>query len=399
MVKTSFFLIILVLITNMSFAQADFREGYIINISNDTVPGFISNKGNLKTLKKCRFKPHLDADFIDYSPQDIHAFRIFDGGYYVSMEIDRDGENERFFIEKLVEGIIDVYYFSALNDGFYLMQTEDGKTYELKNSKIEVTNDEGTYVRDKKEYVYALRYLMQDSPKSVRKLDNLSYSSNSIIDIAQYYHNDVCDDYECIVYTKERIKAKLSVGLHAGYAVSSMTVFDNEFTKNLNKDYSSSRNIEFGVFLNFLDPNISERFSVQLGLLFQEGFYVADQSSMELFYMKIPFALKYTYPGKKILPSLFLGMAYNKWLDYEDNYIVPEHLNGDAIQKNKHQFGLHTGIECAFRLGAKVNFFVNAKYELYKGNHTNIWRVPTLSVRDQLSSKTRFISFSTGLQF
>lgn len=399
MVKELFFLFVFVLLTNMSFAQADFREGFIINLSNDTVPGFINNRGNLKTLKKCRFKPHMDSDFIDYSPDDIQAFRIFDGGYYVSMDIDRDGQTERVFIEKLVEGIIDVYFFSALNEGYYLMETEDEKLYELKNSKIEVTNDDGTYLRDKKEYIYALRYLMQDSPKSVRKLDNLSFSSNAMIDIAQAYHNDVCEDYDCIVYTKEKIKAKLSIGMHAGYSISSITVFRNDFTENLNKDYSSSRDLVFGAFLNFLDPNISERFSVQLGMHFQKGFYLADQSSMEILFMKIPFSVKYTYPGKKVLPSLILGLGYNKWLDFEDKYIVPEHLSGDAIQKNKHQFGLYSGVEFAYRLSTKVNFFVNGKYELYKGNHTNIWSVPALTVKDLLSSRIHFISFSAGLQF
>ena len=394
-----FFISVFLFSIDFCFGQSDYRAGFIINLSNDTIPGYINNKGNLKTLKKCRFKDEVDSDYTDYSPEEIHGFRIYEGSYYVSMEIEKEGKKERYFIEKLVEGIIDVYYYSELNDGYYLMQTEDGEMYELKNSKIQVTNDEGSFEKDKKEYVYVLRYLLQDSPKSIQKVDYLGFDTNSIINLAQDYHNDVCDDYECIVYTKERIKPKLKFGIHVGYSVSSITVFDNEYTKNLNKDYSGSQDIVYGLFFNYMDPNISNRFSLQLDALYQQGKYIADESSMEITYFKIPFSLKYSLAHKRVVPSLWLGMAYNMWIDFEDKNIVPEHLSGDAIQKDKHQFGLYTGLELSYNLNDKIAIFFQGKYEWYKGKHTNLWIVPALSVGDYLSSKTSFISFSTGLRF
>ena len=399
MAKRPFILFTFLIGITTCFAQSDFREGYIIDSSNDTIPGFINNRGSLKTLKKCRFKTQKDAEYKDYTPDEIQAFRIFEGGYYVSMEIEKDGKKERLFIEKLVEGIIDVYYFSVVNEGYYLIQTEDGEMYELKNSQIEVTNDDGSFVKDKKEYVYVLRYLLQDSPKSVRKVDYLSFDSNSMIDLAQDYHNEVCDDYECIVYTKEKLNPKLSFGFHVGYSISKVKVFDNEYTKNLNKDYSTSSDIVYGGFLNYMDPNISERFSLQLGLFLQNGHYSADSSSMKIGYMKVPFSIKYTYPKKRVMPSVWLGIAYNKWLNFEDENIVPRHLSGDAIQKDRHQLGLYTGLELSYDLNDKINIFFQGKYEWYRGKHTNFWIVPALSVGDYLSSKTSFISFSAGLRF
>lgn len=382
------------------FSQSDFREGYILNLSNDTIQGFINNKGNLKNLKNCRFKASLDADAVNYSPQEINAFRIYSAGYYVSMEIGVNDEKEIVFIEQLVEGIVDIYYYSKINDQYYLIRTADGELYELKNSLIETTGDDGTiYSKKQKEYINMLRYLLKDSPSTVKKVNQLQFESNAFINIAQDYHNDVCDDYECIVYTKEKMSASLNFGLHIGYSISSITVFDNEYTKNLNKDYSSSQDIVYGLFLNYMDPNISERFSLQLDLLFQKGTYEADESSMKISYMKIPFSIKYTYPKKRLMPSVWFGMSYNKWLDFEDHNIVPEHLSGEAIQKDKHQFGVYAGIELAYKLSEKINCFVQAKYEWYKGNHTNTWSVPALTVGDYLSSKTSFISFSAGFQF
>lgn len=403
MAKRQFFLFALLLSIGTCFAQSDFREGYIINLSNDTVPGFINNKGSMKSLKKCRFKAAQNADHIDYSPEEINAFRIIDGGYYVSMEIEKDGKMGRYFIEKLVEGIVNLYYYSAANEGFYLMQKADGKLYELKNSQIEVANDDGSFVKDKKEYVNVLRYLLQDSPKSVHKADNLSFDSNAMIDLAQYYHNDVCDDFACIVYTKDKKPIRLDIGLYAGYSISSLSL-NSEYVAKMNNDFSNSNDILFGLFLNIMDPNISERFSLQLDMIFQSGKYVYESTYYDMGYMRIPFSLKYTYPVKKIKPSLQLAIAYNKWLKYEAENIIPEQVGGDALQKRTYQIGFLVGAEFSYELSEKIGCFFNVRYEKYKGKPYNTYSVPDgmgsyFTLQESVEAKSDFISFSVGLQF
>lgn len=191
----------------------------------------------------------------------------------------------------------------------------------------------------------------------------------------------------------------IGLGFHVGLTNSSVSFHDNENTENLNQEFSSSQNPVFGFFVNFMDPNISERFSVQLDLLFTSGNYTAGSSTMDISYLKLPISLKYTYGVKKIKPSFWIGLAYNKWSKFSDKNIVPEHLSGDAIQKRRYQYGLYTGFELATALGTKTDLFFQVKYEYYSGRHLNKWSVPGLTVQDYSKSKTAFLTFSTGVKF
>lgn len=383
---------------SVGFSQSDYREGYIINLSNDTIQGFINNKGNLKSLTKCRFKSSLQGSSVDYSPEEINAFRIYDRGYYVSMEVDIDGKKENYFLEKLIEGIVDIYYYSVINEGFYLLQTEDGEIYELKNTRVNVTIDDGSYTRHKKEYVSMLRYLFSDSPDVVRKVDQLSFESNAMIDIAQTYHNDVCDDYACIVYAKKKSGMKLKPGLYAGYSVSSFSL-ESQYFKSMNRAYSKSHDFLVGLFLNISHPDISERFSIQLGLNLQDGKYVYDTSYYSLSYLKVPFSIKYSYPVKKIKPSLQVGMAYNKWLRHEAINVIRKEVKGDAIQDRTYQYGFLIGLDFSYELSKRLSLFTQFRYEKYRGKLLNYYSRESLIVSENVKSKSDFISFSLGLKF
>lgn len=119
MVKKLFFIAVLLASASICFSQSDFREGYVITLANDTIHGLINNKGSFRNLKQCRFKPSRGAGVIDYTPEEIKAFRIYSAGYYVSIEVEMNGKRELSFIEKLIEGIVDVFYFKVMNDAFF----------------------------------------------------------------------------------------------------------------------------------------------------------------------------------------------------------------------------------------------------------------------------------------
>ncbi len=395
---TLFFYLLFILSVGTCFSQSNFQEGYIINLSNDTISGFIHNKVSLNNLKNCRFKTRLDSEFVDYSPKEIKAFRIYSSGYYVSLEIDIDGNKDIYFVEKLVEGIIDVFYYSAFNKGFFLIRTENGELYELKNTQIEVTTDEGSYTRHKKEYISMLRYLFKDSPSALKKVDQLPFESNAIIDIAQDYHKDVCTEYECIIYTKEKVKMKIDFGLYAGYSFS-RTSFEGKYVKMFNGEFYESNDLLIGIFSNLMDPNISNKFSLQLDLAWQEGNYSSDSSSINISYLKIPLSVKYTYPGKKIKSSFLVGIAYNHWLNFKGQNLVPEYLSGEAIQTQRNQIGLHTGVEISYMFTKKLGIFFQGNFEYYSGKHFNYWTNDGLDFNEYVRSKTSFLSISSGLKF
>ena len=353
----------------------------------------------MKNLRKCKFKQTLDEEHTEYTPEEITAFRFKNSNLYASIEYDLKGEVKRYFIEQLIDGIVDVFYYSAKGDSFFLIRNEEGEIFELKNTQIEIESENGKYLKYKKEYVNVLRVLFRDSPSTLNKVGALQFNPNSMIEIAQDYHNQVCTEYQCVVYTKEKSGLKVGIGLQGGYSVSTIELYDNENTKNLNKDFSSSHDLVFGGYLNFKDPNISERFSVQLEFLFTKGSYSADSSFFAISYLKTPFLLNYTYPMKKIEPSVNFGVTYNQWLSFEDDDIVPDHLSGDAIQKKRSQLGIAMGFGISHILIKNIDCFIQVKYERYYGKHLNKWSKPGLTVQDFVKSKTNFMSCSLGVKF
>lgn len=403
MIKKLIFIIALVTYAGTCFAQSDYLEGYIITLSKDTIHGLINYKSSVGNLKQCRFKPSPDAAYTDYTPEEISAFSIIGKKYYTALEVDIGGTKDSFFIETLVEGIVDVFLYREFNQGYYLIRTDKGELYELQNSKVEVETEEGRYTKEKKEYVRMLRYLFSDSPSTLKKVDQLPFKTNAMIDIAQQYHEDVCDEYECVVYTKEKKAIAFTLGLYAGYSLSNLSLKSEHISK-MNNDFSSSADPFFGLFLNIMDPNISERFSIQLDCIFQRGKYIFDSTYFTTSYVRVPFSIKYTYPGKKIKPSFQLGIAYNKWYNHSSQYIIPAWVVGDVIQKRDYQYGLFMGIEVSYELSRSLELFAQGRYEKYSGKSLNIYTIPEatppiLPRQEYVDTKTDFISASVGLKF
>lgn len=245
---------------------------------------------------------------------------------------------------------------------------------------------------------------MSDSPTTLNKLEQLPYRTDAIIDVAQQYHNEVCSEYECTVYTKEKVPINFDYGLYAGYSFSSFDLHSDYFRK-MNNDFLGSRDLFFGLFLNIMDPDISERFSIQLDLIFQKSKYVFDSTYYQISYVRVPFSIKYTYPVKQIKPSFQLGVAYNKWYNYEAKYIIPEHVIGEAIQERSYQYGLLIGAEITYQLAESLSLFALGRYERYRGKPWNNYKLPNangdimLVVQESVEANIDFLSFSVGLKF
>lgn len=92
-------------------AQSDFRDGYFVKNDNDTIFGLIDYRGNKANAKKCVFKKDIDSVKRVYNPDEINSFRFFDSKYYVSKTLIVDDKTEQLFLEYLINGIVDMYYY------------------------------------------------------------------------------------------------------------------------------------------------------------------------------------------------------------------------------------------------------------------------------------------------
>lgn len=395
---------VLLLSTGSCFSQSDYREGYIITLANDTISGYINYKSSPGNLQVCQFRPGPEAPVLEYRAEEIQAFRIYGQRYYSSLVVERDGVQEPVFVEKLVDGIVDLFFFWEFNHGYYLMRTEQGELYKLKNSKIAVETDQGRYTKQKKEYLRMLQYLFSNSARTLAQIEKLPFKTDAMINIARYYHEDVCNEYECVVYTKEKKPVTASIGLYAGYSISTLSLQSGYFS-NMNLDYRSSIDPSAGIYLLITDPDISERLGLQVDVIWQGGNYSLDTAHFTTSYIRIPVSLKYTFPTRRAKPALQLGIAYNQWYNFGSSGIIPYWVEGEVIQKRDQQYGLLIGAEVSLPLTRRMSLFGQSRIEGYRGRSLNHYTIPEAApnfrkeYQEYVDTRTTFITFSLGLRF
>ena len=59
-------------------AQTDFREGYVINLKNDTLMGEINYRGDILMGEICLFKSKKGGAITQFEPQNILGYRFKD---------------------------------------------------------------------------------------------------------------------------------------------------------------------------------------------------------------------------------------------------------------------------------------------------------------------------------
>jgi hypothetical protein len=161
-------------------AQNDYRSGYIITLMNDTIYGIINLKSNNQNSKSCEFKNSPEANVRLFSPDDILAYRIEESKYYVSKNIQTDSILKKVFLEFLIDGIVDLYYYKeSQNETFFL--EKDNILYQLNNDKKEIYKKDILYVTNSKQYIGVLNYAFQDSPEVSKQIKGTDFDYKSLL--------------------------------------------------------------------------------------------------------------------------------------------------------------------------------------------------------------------------
>ena len=106
-IRSKLILVILILSAGTLFGQSVFKEGYIINLKNDTIQGKIDYRSNLKNCGSCIF-PGCDEGEKKYLPHQIKGFG-FDNDKFFSSQVINEA-----FVEVIVVGRYEVFINSKM---------------------------------------------------------------------------------------------------------------------------------------------------------------------------------------------------------------------------------------------------------------------------------------------
>jgi hypothetical protein len=271
-------------------AQTDFRPGYVILSSGDSLFGEIDYRGDLLMGKICKFKA-TDQTITEFFPNDLHAFRFIDSKYYVSREIN----SKKVFLEYLIKGRINIYYFRDEEGDRYYLDKNDLQLKEIPYEEKMKYVDGKWFFYESKLHVGLLNYYMQDAPYFLSRIQSIKKPEHkNLIKLAKDYHNYVCDDEECIVFEKPLPFLKVNLEMVAG--IVNYDNIDNFADKNI---------LQSGIILHFWLPRVNENFYFKTGAFYSH----IEEAKTNLAKVSVPIHWGYMAPNTFLIrPSLSIGL-------------------------------------------------------------------------------------------
>jgi hypothetical protein len=294
------FLLLLCLsfVSGLALAQSNFKPGFIITNTNDTIHGTIDYRGDLMMSQICRFRPGGYGKYEKYGPADISAFRFIDGKYFVSKEYN----GNHHFLEFLINGIVNVYFLRTMEADYYLMEKDElGLTEIPYEESYRIIGNSRYRYRSNKHFGVLNLYMSDASDFYSRISDIKKPTHQNLIRLAEDYHYKVCEGETCLIYEKKAPFIKVNIELSWGQI--------SYQKQNWNYIYYSSivdqKYINSGIMAHVWLPRANENFYLRTGITMSRLQYSRYKSNL----YKFPIQCEYIYPKGIIRPKVAYGIS------------------------------------------------------------------------------------------
>lgn len=367
---------IFLFITISVYSQSNFQKGYLITNSNDTIFGLIDFSTDLVNSKVCIFKNEVLDSIVYYSPKQIAGYRIDnEGKYYVSRIIEVDKVKIDVFLEFLVQGIINLYYYPKGND-YYFFETPNGELYGVTKAYDYIIPEENPILpgmiekkmllKTDKKYLGVLAYVFKDDKSLKDEIPNTEFSRSAFIKITKKYHENVCKTGNSCVVFENNYKKKYNK-----YNFTAFSGFEINDTKITKGPFANSNSSTTTPILGFALSLSNNRLINGMGIFAEAtvskvdeiyDFIVSNKNYVYTFNgMKINYAagLEYIYQKGKFRPSFNAGISQNNFF-IKDRKIDPVYYtrNDDGLTQ-QWSWGLKLGLGVDYLL--KNNHFIVLK--------------------------------------
>jgi hypothetical protein len=305
MYKSFFLSFVAVIYISGCLAQSDFIPGYIIKPEMDTIFGTMDYRNDFSNFQKCSFRTNDQDSITIHYPGQIHSYRFNDGKYFISKIIPDKQGNKYVFMEYLIHGKINIYYFKDAVGDHYFIEKDSLPIKEISYSDAEVIIDDKSYVRNYDINRGVLLYYMQDCPELSERIKATKTTSHyDLINLAETYHNHVCKDEKCVIYEKKLPGLNMKIQPLAG-----TTKYRGYPDQSINPVYKG----QYGLLVYLGLPLTSERIFIRTGLIYtqlqlEEDTLSGTIESSTQNNFKIPFQFQYLYTRRTLSPTFGGGM-------------------------------------------------------------------------------------------
>ncbi|MDJ0645549.1 MAG: hypothetical protein QNJ57_06135 [Flavobacteriaceae bacterium] len=364
------------------YSQSDFRKGFIVTKTGDTIMGYVDFKESVQRFSVCHFKTNENGEAKVYKPPTINAYGFLNDRQYISREIkDESTDLELVFLEVLVRGKVTLYKY---RNRYYVDKDNSqfiGLTYPERNVKIG-----GKYFKKKSpKPVGILRYLLADCKKIKSKINKISLIEKQLTLLIEEYNN--CVNEYSVSYKEKKPWIKTSFGISVGLNASTLK-FNDEFTNSrfFTNELGNANTMTFGASLDILSPRLNERVSFHSGLFYSRINYLTNQEEgtsikdavTDLDLLRVPLGFKYTFPERTNTLYLSMGLSANIFLENASIWTTERQLQNNTIVTTEDKIDISTngigywaGIGLKRNITSKVMAFIELRFDYSVGKAAN----------------------------
>ncbi len=377
--KKHFFLSLFLLNSILTFAQKDYQPGYILLNNGDTLKGYILDaikSGYNHTI--CSFKSTPEAEAKEYAPFEIIGYQYSNNIYYVSKHVPFKNHTKDLFLEYLVEGRVNLYYYNKSPEKIYYVEKLDGQLIPLTFIQKDTVLREREFTITEKNYIDSLAKVFEDCPELNKELLYLNFNHKDLINISKEYHEHTCQPGEdCIVYQKEKT-SKVTFGFYLDYNYSIFNIREGMYFYYYQINYPiNAYNPGIGFELALKPSYWKDKYAVSWYSDFSKQTFKADSigdelneypSSFKTLSWNNSFVLEFTpHPNKKFMTSYFVGANIQLQNISEQDLLgyTIDDIDADIVRNSpisKIYFGPEAGIKSSFKINDNHNLFLGLSY-------------------------------------
>ncbi|NDV77531.1 hypothetical protein [Dysgonomonas sp. 511] len=383
-----FFFIVIFFIPLVVNSQ-NYKEGYILSNNGDTIKGIIDYKADKTNAKVCYFKTKPGAETQSFHPEEIAGYRIWNEKdketYYTSKEINIDGNSQLVFVEYLLQGVMNLYFYPSEKQNYYILEEDGVATYVTKQADVLDKKDGKEFYRKDVKYRGILAYLFKDTPAVAEMAGKIDFNHKSMINLVKKYHDTTCATGEaCVVFlgdgNKRKAKFKFSLYAGANYLLSSEIFI--WYNSDMNFDMTKVNPLVGGQVVLYA-PRISQSVGVVLDASFSklkgsfDGYaryhsvangYRDYNYRLELdeFSFSGKLGFRYTFQTGKIKPTLEGGYSYSTLLGNklkETDLDDPSKSEDSRLELVRKYHGPYISAGVDFKLKKDNYIFCRISYE------------------------------------
>ena len=309
---------------NDLFSQKFFREGYIEKKSGELLTGLVEYNVSQGIPVMCIFKRFDIASVVSYNPSEIRSFGYKNGNRYVSKESD----NKFSFYEALVIGEINLY---KKGPDFFIDKNSQGRVkVENGNIKLSVNGTENNCRTLNEFLIYITDGKAGEIPDKfdIRKdLVPLIISNNKNSRKSFYVIKQSISEKDLASQISLSGSKKNRFGFFSGMNMYMLNLRLNPDVKYGNSlgyvpDPKAETGLMAGLTWERLLLRKSDKLAARLDILYtSQSFSCYNETTTSTYTtrdyahfgfkgIKIPALLQYSFTGRRIVPFLNAGMAY-----------------------------------------------------------------------------------------